>query len=49
MLLKPYRDPAARVAWLVVWLALPVVGIFVTAAIRTRPVRFIEAGRDHAS
>ncbi|MGN8157591.1 cardiolipin synthase [Salinisphaera sp. SWV1] len=29
VLLKPYRDPAARVAWLVVLIALPVVGIIV--------------------
>ncbi|KEZ77903.1 cardiolipin synthase [Salinisphaera hydrothermalis] len=29
VLLKPYRDPAARVAWLVVLIALPVAGIIV--------------------
>lgn len=27
VLLKPYRDPAARMAWLVVLIALPVVGV----------------------
>ncbi len=29
VLLKPYRDPAARLAWLVVLIALPVAGILV--------------------
>ena len=27
MLLRPHRDPASRIAWIVVILALPVVGI----------------------
>jgi len=27
VLLRPYRDPAARIAWIVVVLAMPVIGI----------------------